>query len=108
MKEASAIQNGGAVWVYPHGSPHEAVTATVDLISGNGRAIALRLNERPSWCRITDGFFLHRQDFRIAMLLAREAVDDEPIGPWIEVVGGGHYEITSTRPFMADLRMVCE
>lgn len=97
MKEAAAIRNGGTVWVYPHGSPREAVTATVDLISGNGRAIAIRLNRKP-WCQIADGSFLHRDDFRIAMLLTREAVDDEPIGPWIEVVGGGHYEIEERPP----------
>ena len=98
MKEAPAIQNGGAVWVYPHGSPDEAVTATVDLISGNGRAIAIRLNEKPPWCRIKDGFLLHPEDFRIAMLLSREAVDDQPIGPWIEIMGGGHYEIDQEKP----------
>ena len=98
MREASAIQNGGTVWVYPHGSPDEAVTATVDLISDNGRAIAIRLNEKPSWCRVTNGFLLHRADYRIAMLLSREALGDQPVGPWIEMMGGGHYEIDKEKP----------
>jgi hypothetical protein len=83
--------------VYPHGLPDEAVTATVDLISGNGRAIAVRLNEKPPWCRVKNGFLLH-EDFRIAMFLSREAIDDQPVGPWIEIMGGGLYEIDREKP----------
>jgi hypothetical protein len=87
------VKTGGTVWIHPHGSPREAVAATIDLISSNGRSIAVRLHEKPPWCRIADGFFLHQEDFRIAMLLHREK-----IGPWIEMVHHGHYEIGDSRP----------
>jgi len=98
VKDAPAIQNGGTVWVYPHGRPDEAVTATVDLISGNGLSIAIRLSDKPSWCRIADGFLLHTQYSQIEMLLMREAVDGQPVGPWIELARGGHYEIEQSKP----------
>ena len=79
---------GDTVMVHPHGSPDQGVKATVDLISGNGCSIALRLHEKPSWVRIAEGVLLHKEDLRIEMLLMRESV-----GPWIEVVHQGHYEI---------------
>ena len=87
------MKTGATIWIHPHGSPREAVAATIDLISSNGRSIALRLHGKPPWCRITDGFFLHQEDFRIAMLLYREK-----LGPWIEVVHHGHYEIEESKP----------
>ncbi|MGA3099004.1 MAG: hypothetical protein ABSF25_21310 [Bryobacteraceae bacterium] len=87
------MKTGTTVWVHPHGSPRQAVPATVDLISSNGRSVALRLRERPPWCRIADGFPMHREDFRIAMLLRREK-----IGPWIEMVHHGYYEIAESKP----------
>jgi hypothetical protein len=36
---------------------------------------------------------MHREDFRIAMLLRREK-----IGPWIEMVHHGYYEIAESKP----------
>ena len=87
------MKTGATVWIHPHGSPREAVPATVDLISSNGRSVALRLREKPPWCRITDGFLMHQEDFRIAMLLHREK-----IGPWIEMVHHGYYEIEESKP----------
>ena len=87
------MKTGATVWIHPHGSPREAVPATVDLISSNGRSVALRLREKPTWCRITDGFFVHPEDLRIAVLLHREK-----IGPWIELVHHGHYEIEESKP----------
>lgn len=87
------MKTGDTVWIHPHGSPRDAVPATVDLISSNGRSIALRLRQEPPWCRLTDGFLMQQEDFRIAMLLYRET-----IGPWIEIVHDGHYEIEKARP----------
>ncbi len=98
MKKALTILNGGTVWVYPHGSPGVAVTATVDLISENQRSIALRLSEKPSWVRIADGVLLHKDYGQIEMLLMREAIGGQPIGPWIEISKHGHYEIETTKP----------
>lgn len=62
------------MWVYPHGSPGEAVTATVDLISENQRSIALRLREKPSWVRIADGILLHKDYGQIEIRMMREAI----------------------------------
>lgn len=87
------MKTGDTVWIHPHGSPQEAVAATIDLISNNERSIAVRLHNKPAWCRIADGFLLHRDDGHIAMLLYREKV-----GPWIELVHRGHYEIEETKP----------
>ena len=86
------MKTGDTVWIHPHGSPGESAAATIDLISSNGRSIALSLHEKPPWCRIGDGFLLHQEDFRIAMLLHRLE-----IGPWIEIVNRGHYEIEASK-----------
>lgn len=87
------MKAGDTVWIHPHGSPQQSVEATVDRISANQRSIALRLREKPVWCRIDDGFFLHQDHGQIAMLLSREK-----FGPWIELVHQGHYEIEEKKP----------
>jgi len=87
------MKTGDTVWIHPHSSPRESVAATIDLISSSGRSIALSLHERPPWCRIADGFLLQQEDLRIAMLLHRQE-----IGPWIEIVNHGHYEIEESKP----------
>jgi hypothetical protein len=87
------VKTGATVWIHPHGSPQGAVPATVDLISSNGRSVALHLREKPPWCRIADGFLMGKEDFRIAVLLYREK-----IGPWIEMVHHGYYEIEESKP----------
>jgi hypothetical protein len=87
------VKTGDTVWIHPHGSPGESAAATIDLISSNGRSVALSLHEKPPWCRVADGVLLHHEDFRIAVLLYREK-----IGPWIEIVNQGHYEIEESKP----------
>jgi len=87
------VKSGDTVWIHPHGSPEQAVGATIDLISANQRSISIRLHEKPVWCRVDDGFFLHQDYGQIAMLLYREK-----FGPWIEIVRQGHYEIEETKP----------
>ena len=79
---------GDTVMAHPHGSPGQAMKATVNLISGNGRSIASRLPETPPWVRIAEGVLLHREDLRIEVLLMRASV-----GAWSEVAHQGHYEI---------------
>lgn len=82
------MKTGARVWIHPHGLRRESVLATIDFISSNGRSIALSLHEKPAWCGIIDGYILHQEDFRIAMLLHRLE-----FGPWLEIVNHGHYEI---------------
>lgn len=84
---------GETVWIHPHGSRHDVVAATVESVSSNQRAIAVRLHDKPVWCRIDDGFFVHQEHGQIAMLLYREK-----FGPWIEIVHQGHYEIEEEEP----------
>jgi hypothetical protein len=87
------MKTGDTVWIHPHGSPGESAAATIDLISSNGRSVALSLHEKPPWCRIADGLLMHQEDLRIAILLHRQE-----IGPWIEIVNRGHYEIEESKP----------
>ncbi len=84
---------GDTVWIHPHGSPHQAVEAAIDHLSENQRSIALWLREKPIWCRVADGFFIHQEHAHIAMVLYREK-----LGPWIEFVHQGHYEIEARKP----------
>ncbi len=92
------IENNAVVWVHPHGSPEQAVKATVDVISNNKRAIAIRLHckpaDKPAWVRFIAGSVLvHRDYVQIEMLLLRET-----IGPWEELLQRGHYEIEKDKP----------
>lgn len=88
------ITNHQNVWIHPHGKPEQAVEARVELISENQRSIALMLADKPVWVKIVEsGVMLFGDGRGIAMLLMRESV-----GPWIELVGGGHYEIEEERP----------
>ena len=83
------IAVGDTVRVYPHGSPEQVAEAVVDLISRNERSIALHFTEKPPFATIKDGgILLNTETFSITMLLRRERY-----GPWVEVMGGGHYEI---------------
>lgn len=86
------MTRGDTVWVHPHGKPTERVDAVVDLLSRNERSIALRLLTVPNWIRRNireGGMFIHVEHAQVEMLLTREVV-----GPWVEIVGGGHFEIT--------------
>lgn len=88
------MSNADSVTIHPHGSPELRSRALVELISGNGRSIALRLQEVPVWAHFRDhGMFVHVHHAQIVMLLTRETV-----GPWVEVVGGGHFEIEPEEP----------
>lgn len=82
---------GQKVSVYPHGKPAEAAAGSVVIISANQRSIAVAFEDKPPFCICKDGFTMHPQ-FGIIMLAMRESV-----GPWIEMVGGGHYEIEARR-----------
>ncbi len=89
------MNNGNEVWIHPHGSPLLAIRATIDLISQNQRSIALRLHQFPVWAHFRDaGMLFHTAHAQIEMLLTREAV-----GPWVELMGGGHYEILEGNEF---------
>lgn len=89
------MKTGDTVWVHPLFDSAGAQAAHVDLLSSNGKSIALRLSDKPSWFRIADGgVLLRRDDGRIEMLLLRDSGD----APWVDTISGKHYEIRDTKP----------
>lgn len=80
---------GQHVRVFPHGSPEQTAIGTVSLISGNQRSIAVAFDAMPPFAfqRCMPLVGIHPEQ-GIILLAYRHAV-----GPWIELAGGGHYEI---------------
>jgi hypothetical protein len=78
------------VMVSVHGDERGAA-AQVMIISDNQRSIAIEFEDRPYFAEVP--FRVNRHTGRIVMLLMREASDGQPVGPWIELSSGGHYEI---------------
>ena len=89
------MKTGDTVWVHPLFDSAGAQAAQVDLLSSNGKSIALCLGDKPSWFHIADGgVFLRKDDGRIEMLLLRDSVD----APWVDSISGKQYEIKETKP----------
>ena len=85
------MRPGDTVRVHPHGRPDLSATGAVALISSNGRSIALAFADKPPFVG-REGFMVHPQH-GVIMLACREELYGAPWGPWVEVIGGGHYEI---------------
>ncbi len=89
-----SLQAGDTVRVFPHGKPECSALATVAICSENERAIAVGFDSRPPFalgdplCAIA----IH-PEYGIMLFASREAIDGKPWGPWIEMIGGGHYEM---------------
>lgn len=79
------MNKGDQVRVYPHGSPGEAAIGTVQLISCNERSIAVAFPHIPAFASPPIG--IHPEHGIMFFAYRHE------IGPWIELMGGGHYEI---------------
>jgi hypothetical protein len=82
---------GDRVKVYPHGSPGESAIGEVEMLSDNGRAIAVVFGDKPPFFRAKDGYAIHLN--LGATLLARRGENGKSLGPWIEVFHEGRYEI---------------
>jgi hypothetical protein len=92
------MKTGDVVRIYVHGEPTTVAEANVVLVSHNQLSVALDFAEPPSFCRRilrdTNGVVgVNIDTGRVTMLLQRIELDGKPWGPWIEVSGGGHYEI---------------
>ena len=85
------MKAGDTVRVYPHGHPEMTAEAAVALISNNERSIALTFADKPPFMWI-EGYMIH-PELGIVMLAGREELNGKPWGPWVEMIGGGHYEI---------------
>jgi len=89
------MKTGDTVWVHPVFDSAGAQAGHVDLLSSNGKSIALRLGDKPSWLRIADGgVLLRKDDGRIEMLLMRDSVG----AAWVDTISGKEYEIKETKP----------
>jgi hypothetical protein len=86
------MNTGDIVQVYPHGHPDQAADGTVVMISMNKLSIAVSFGDKPSFASAHWKMASHPQH-GIVLLAHRYAVNGIPIGPWIEVFDGGHYEI---------------
>ena len=84
------MTRGEAVRVYPHGSPDQAATGSIIMISQNERAIAVAFGDKPPFAKGTVAF---HSEFGVVFLAMRTTLNGETWGPWIETANGGHYEI---------------
>lgn len=84
------MKAGDHVRVYPHGSPEQAATGLITLLSSNQRSIAVGFLDKPPFAIVREGMVLGPDGI---MLVAYR----EEVGPWIELFGGGHYEIEEVR-----------
>jgi hypothetical protein len=87
------MTKGDLVTVYPHGSEELGWRARVEICSTNQRSIAIGFDTVPPFLNTSQGVTMHMKTGKIVMLLSREAIGGKPWGPWVEIFGGGHYEI---------------
>lgn len=90
------MKTGDKVRVYPHGDPEKAAEATIAILSSNGCSIAVGFMDKPPFAVGFDGDPLSmavHPEFGIILFARREILNGAPGGPWIEIFGGGHYEI---------------
>lgn len=87
------MKTGDLVTIYPHGHDELGWRARVEICSANQRAIGVAFDTVPPFLNVREGALVHMKTGKIVMLLTRETLEGKPWGPWIEVVGGGHYEI---------------
>jgi hypothetical protein len=86
------IKRGDQVTVHPHGNSDKKAVAKVLMVSPNNLSIALMFDDMPPFAIVSGGMLIH-PDYGVVMMAGREASDGRPIGPWVELFGGGHYEI---------------
>jgi len=88
------LSAGDRVKVFPHGSPERSAEAVIMVISENQRSIAVAFQGRPPF--IVDksgGMMVDRELGNIVMMATRGELHGKAWGPWVEMMGGGHYEI---------------
>ena len=82
------MKRGDQVRVYPHGSPDQTADGTVMLLSENERSIAVSFDHLPPFVFQKAPLIGLHPEHGVVLLAYRHE-----IGPWIELAGGGHYEI---------------
>ena len=82
---------GQNVRMYPHGDPGQAATGVVRVVTSDQRSIAVAFDHRPPFAyQKAAGVF---PEYGIILIASRYE-----FGPWIEMAGGGHYEIEEISP----------
>ena len=87
---------GDMVRIHPHGDPAAVADARVMLVSANQRSLALEFEEPPPFTvplQPKGALGRNGGNLHVIMLLSRHELDGKPWGPWVEIKGGGHYEI---------------
>jgi hypothetical protein len=93
MTEATGLAVGQRVRVFPHGSPEQTAIGVITIISGNQRSIAVAFDHLPPFAFQRMPLVGVHPEHGIVLLAYREV-----LGPWIELAGGGHYEIEAALP----------
>lgn len=81
---------GDKIRIYPHGSPEQAAEATVLLYGSKAppeASLILVFDDMPAFASIRGGD-IGLAGSEIVMFLGHYGA-----GPWVELFGGGHYEI---------------
>ena len=83
------MTTGDFVRVYPHGSPEKAAIGYVEIVSSNQRGIVMSFVDRPPFVNADEADYYYPYEAEGILFFAYRY---EP-GPWIEVIGQGHYDI---------------
>jgi hypothetical protein len=87
------MKNGDQVRVYPHGCEKLAAVGRIAIISKNERSIAVGFEDSPPFAISPGGGMAIHPRFGVMLFATREVLNGQPWGPWVELIGGGHYEI---------------
>jgi hypothetical protein len=90
------MKQGDRVCIYPQGKPALSAFATVAIISGNQRSIAVGFDHNPQFPLFDDPLAFH-PSYGVMLFATRDRLPyDAPSlawGPWTDIFGGGRYEI---------------
>lgn len=93
LNQAVELNGGDLVRVWPHGEPKSAFIGKVQVISRNQRQIAVSFADKPPFAIDRTGGMAIHPEHGLLMFARREELDGKPWGPWIEMMGGGHFEM---------------
>jgi len=87
------MKRGDQVRVCPHGESRRSAVATVAIISENQLAIGVGFPDKPPFAVNAPGSMAIHPQLGVMLFAHRETLNGKPWGPWVEIFGGGHYEI---------------
>jgi hypothetical protein len=87
------MTTGDKVRVFPMGRPDKAAIAEVAILSSNGRSIAVGFDSRPPFPIGNPLSMAIHPEHGIMLFATRGLINGQPGGPWVEMMGGTHFEI---------------